>query len=169
MEHWSGIIGAISGALVTGILFVFRDFASFSQSRKREKRELLIGKYESLYSDIESYSSGIGMLAINIMGHVGFEDEIDLDNLTSKVDMGPIMMKGNFYAPAISNELSELKELNGRFMTTFGKIVFVDKSDSDQRIEIASKCIDISQEIAEKATISCRKLSSIAEKLIHDS
>lgn len=168
MEYWGGIVGAVSGALATGIIFVFRDYAGFSQNRKREKRELLIEKYESLYSGIESYSSGIGMFAIEIMGHVGFGDKIDFDGLKSRVDLGPLMMKGNFYAPEISKELEDLKTLNGKFLTTFGKIVFIDKGASDDRLEIASKCVDISQEISEKANVVCRKLSAVAEKLIHD-
>lgn len=53
MEHWSGIIGAISGALVTGIVFVIRDFSSFAQNRKREKRELLMKK-DILFRETES-------------------------------------------------------------------------------------------------------------------
>lgn len=168
MIVWPAIVGAIAGALVTGLMFLVRDSRQQALDRKREKRGLLITKFEKLYSELEEYASGLSIFAIDVLAFVQFDDEINFDAHKEKVNLGPVMMKGNFYAPELDSEFSDLRELQKKFMRKFGEIAITHKSDKETRSALVVELTDISHEVSEHTEKMCEKLSNTAKILIHD-
>ena len=167
MNAWIGLIGTIIGAIIAGTLVHFRDSSQRRDSRRVERRALLIDKYEILHKELTDIGSNIGLLAVDLIGVASLDDKIDFEKYKSEIPMNSALMHAQLYAPEITDNVEVLKVKSVEFYRLIWQLSATGSELKNERLAIAAKALDVSGEIETLSKNAKSELSSVARQLIH--
>jgi hypothetical protein len=110
MGEWLGLIGALAGTLLGGIITSRVAGQQHQHERKIENQRRLIASCESIHELLSTISGQASTLNMGVIGALGYSSPLKGDILKEKVQLDRLKMLVDFYAPSLQGEAKSLTE-----------------------------------------------------------
>lgn len=153
------------GVLLGGTLSWLNSSSQRNHERKKERREVLLSKYEDLHCALTQVHSVLNQMAMEIVVEVSMNADIPEKPKKEKMEYEKASMLCQFYAPELSENMERLgkhiQDLN-RVSTTYA---FKGRRDKDLSVSLRDKSRDISKSIKETIETLKSQLSESARSI----
>lgn len=110
MGEWLGLIGALAGTAIGGIITYRVAGQQHRQERKIENQRRLISSCESIHELLSSISGQASTLNMGVIGDLGYSSPLKADILKEKVQFDRLRMLVDFYAPSLQGDVKSLTD-----------------------------------------------------------
>lgn len=163
MNEWLGLIGALSGTAIGGLVTYKVADQRHSFERAAEKERRLITACESIHELLSAIASQAAMLNMGVLGDLGYNLPLKGDILKEKVQLDRLHMFVDFYEPSLS---TEVKAISDQFLIVTRAVteVFMQKDRNDEwKSKTVESAAIASQEITKLAQVAQEKLGQIVQ------
>lgn len=108
MEGWLGLIGALAGTAIGGLVTYKVAAQQNTYARHIEAQRRKIEAMESIYELLSSLASFGSTLNMGVIGDLGYNVPFKADFLKEKVQFDRLRMLIDFYAPALKPKIKEM-------------------------------------------------------------
>ena len=162
MEAITGLIGTIVGACIAGYFVFHREKKQREHEQQKQKRELLLQKYEQIYKDLSNYSHFVGEISMQMISEVGYGGKFDPGKFTATLKDCDLAMNITFYAPEISEQLQDIEAqhtIAARAMTEF---LLKSEASHEERSKFTGDAAVASAMLTKTVKEAQEKLASLA-------
>ncbi len=132
MEALIGLAGVVVGSLITGLFLLWSNRQNHQHEEEKEKRRLLLEKYELIYSGLLSYQSLANEISLQMLSEAGYSGKFDGKQISKDYASSNLKMNVSFYAPELCDIVDEMDvkhSIIGRAVTEF----ILDKEQSKNK------------------------------------
>jgi hypothetical protein len=164
MAIWVGVIAALGGALVGGGLALLNARLQFKQQVHRDRQKLLLSKLEELYDLIGRVRRSYEASALErVNAYLSIETPAEvMDAIPTPIERVQLLV--SFYAPALTDDLSEFDKLRITYGKVIGNAILQSKSDTKSQ----QKALATLQVESQKIDNACRALQARVVALSRD-
>jgi gas vesicle protein len=122
MEALVGLIGTVVGAAIAGAFVFLKDKQQHNFERAKEKKKLLLEKYELIYKELIIYQEFATDISMQMISEVGYSGKFNVNKIRKDIKDTNLKMNASFYAPQLSHVLEEIEQKHtiiARAMTEF--------------------------------------------------
>ena len=122
MEAIAGLFGTIVGACIAGFFVFHRDKKQREYEQLKQKKDLLLQKYEQIYKELTNYSHFVSELSMQMISEVGYGGKFDSEKFRTTLKDCDLAMNITFYALEISEYLKNIESehtIAARALTEF--------------------------------------------------
>lgn len=167
MEALIGLTGVVIGSLITGLFLLWSNRQSHEQEEAKEKRRLLLEKYELIYSGLIAYQKLAGDISMQMISEAGYNGKFDASAISKDYASSNLKMNVSFYAP----ELIELVDAMDKQHILIGRSVaefLLDKENSKEKKQNHTGVVAVAaSELQQITNQAIEKLSALASGKVH--
>lgn len=157
MDEWMGIIGTIIGVILGGLITWFLSEEQRKHDINKEKRELLLSKYEQIDTLLTEILGCVSSVALQIVAEAGLKSKIDPDAFKNGMPMDKTSMLINFYAPELHDGQEQLKK-----QTTFlYEHLFKHVSNVDKTEKFMAESAITAHELSKNTSITVKSMKAM--------
>lgn len=157
MDAIIGLAGVVIGSLITGFFWIWSNRLNNEHDQAKEKRRLLLEKYELIYSGLLAYQKLANDISLQMLSEAGYGGKFDASGISKDYASSNLKMNVTFYAPKLSDlvdEMNKKHKIIARLATGF----ILDNGQSG----------DSKEQSAGKATIAATELQNITQEAIEE-
>ena len=110
MKEWIGLIATISGVITGGLITAGVGRLQRKHDIEKEKRALLLLKYEELHSLLGELKDCVNLLTNQIISEAAFDSKFDPKAIKSRIPTERITMLIEFYVPELEENHEYIKK-----------------------------------------------------------
>lgn len=131
MNEWLGLIGALAGTAIGGLVTYKVADQKHAFERAAEKERRLITACESIHGLLSEIASQASALNMGVIGDLGYSSPLKADILKEKVQLDRLQMLVDFYTPSLSGDV---KAISDQFAIVSRAVaeVFLEKNRNDE-------------------------------------
>jgi hypothetical protein len=166
MEAWLGLIGALAGTAIGGLVTYKVANQQHGHERRTEKERRLISAYESIHDLLATIAGQASTLNLGVLGAVGFNSPIKGNLLTEKVQLNRLHMLTDFYAPTLAPDVKAISDQFVIVSRTVGETMLQKQQTDEWRTEMAKTAVFASAELAKLVQSAQTKLAELARSVV---
>jgi hypothetical protein len=110
MKEWIGLIGTVSGVIIGGLITLGAGHQQRKHDIDKEKRALLLLKYEELHSLLGELVDCVNILTNQVMSEAAFDSKFDPKAIKNRIPTERITMLIEFYVPELEANHEYIKK-----------------------------------------------------------
>jgi hypothetical protein len=166
MGEWLGLIGAILGTTIGGVIAYYTTGQQHLHERRLENHRRLIASYEAIHELLSTIADQASTLNMGVIGDLGYSTPLKGDLLKEKVQLDRLHMLVDFYAPVLKDDV---KNISNQFAIVYRAVceVFLQRNRNDEWKEKTVESTAIASiEITKLAQQAQAKLASFVQPLV---
>lgn len=164
-----GIIGTIVGTLLGGLIAWWHGRDQRIHELKKEKRELLLSKYEKLHELLGQAHTYLNELAMQVISEAAFDLKFDPSKIKSRMQYGEITMLIEFYVPELKEHFSYIDKQSKTLSETVVKFIAEENKTQEFKVESIAMAKELMKVTSNTITSAKEKLASIAAETLRAS
>jgi hypothetical protein len=169
MGEWLGLIGALAGAAIGGIITYRVSGQQHRHERKIENQRRLIVSYEAMHELLSTISSQASTLNMGVIGDLGYNARLKGDILKEKVQLDRLRMLVDFYAPSLQKDVKSLTEQFALVIYAVTETVLQKDRNDEWKTKTVKSAALASIEIARVAQDAQTKLAGLIRPVLSES
>ncbi len=161
-----GIIGTIVGTMLGGLITWWHGRDQRIHELKKEKRELLLSKYEKLHELLGQAHTYMNELAMQVISDAAFDIKFDPANIKSKMQHSEITMLIEFYVPELKEYFSYIDKQSKSLSETAVKYIAEENKTQEFKVESIAMAKELMKVISNTITGAKEKLTTIASETL---
>ena len=105
-----GIIGTIVGVILGGLVTWFHGKEQRKHDINKEKRELLLSKYEELHTLLCTFEDCVSSMVVQIIAEATLDSKLDPKAIKKRIPTEKMAMLIEFYIPDLKNDHEYIKK-----------------------------------------------------------
>lgn len=166
MTAWLGLIGAILGTAIGGIIAYYTAAQKLKHERNLDKDKRLIASFESIHELLSKVSDQASILNIGILGDLGFGNRLKGDLIKEKVPLDRLRMLVDFYAPTIRGEVQEISNQFAIIVRSATEVLLQKERSEDWKGKTVEASAIASVEITNLTKKAQEKLSVLVKPIV---
>jgi hypothetical protein len=166
MEALLGLIGALAGTAIGGLVTYKVANQQHVHERRTEKERRLIAAYESIHDLLTTIAGQASTMNLGVLGAVGFNSPIKGDLLKEKVQLDRLRMLVAFYAPTLGPDVKAISDQFAIVSRAVGETILQKDQTDEWRSKMAEMAVFASVEITKLAQSSQDKLAGLARSIV---
>ena len=167
MEALIGFFGTLLGAAIAGGFTFYKDRQQRGYDREREKRELLIEKYEDIYQQLNKWAISANSITMEMLSETGFGGKFDASKF-SPADETVVKMNVQFYAPELTSKIENISNQYAIVLRAVTNFLLDDNITKSGKEEITSNTAVASTKLFREIESVQRELAKIVNKRFLD-
>lgn len=159
MEAIIGIAGTIIGVILGGVISWLHGKDQRSHEVAKERRQLLLSKYEDLHELLSSVQGCVYDLLMQLLSEAAYDVSFDASKIRNKMPMNQVKMIIDFYIPELKEDLEYLNKQTVSLYQIVGKSVLTENKTKAYQAELAVTANELSDVIAKTVTSMKEKLA----------
>lgn len=156
MKEWIGIIGTVSGVILGGGITWFLGNRQREHDVNKEKRTLLLSKYEELHTLLGELQDCVSILTTQILSEAVTGSKFDSKAIKKRMPTEKIAMLIQFYVPELEKDHEYIKKQTNFLYEHIGKHLLELNKTKQFKIESAAMATELSK--ATSSTVASMKL-----------
>ena len=162
MKEFIGIIGVLVGGFLTWFIG--------SRQRKfeleKEKRALLISKYEELHKTLGELSDSVAEYTTPILSDLTLDSGLDFSNINKRIPSDKVDMLIEFYVPELKDDHEYIKKQINFLYEHISKYTLQVPRTKEFRLESAVMAQELNKTTKNTVISMKKKLANLAGKLL---
>jgi hypothetical protein len=168
MEEWMGIVGTILGVILGGLVTWLLGNEQRKHERNKEKRELLLLKYEELHTLLGHIQGCVNTMVMQIVSEAALDSKFDPKAIRSEMPREKVTMLIDFYVPELKEDNEYIKKQTTFLYEHVTKHILEINKTQQFLVESAVIAKELAK-VTSKTIISMKsKLASSAMKLLEN-
>lgn len=162
MQEFTGIIGVLVGGLLTW-------FVSSRQRKfdlEKEKRALLIAKYEELHKTLGELSDSVAEYTAPILTDLAFDSGFDFSKVKNRIPSDKVDMLIEFYVPELKGDHEYIKKQVNFLYEHISKHALQVSRTETFKLKSAVMAQELNKATKQTVTQMKKKLAELAGELI---
>jgi macrodomain Ter protein organizer (MatP/YcbG family) len=164
-----GIIGTIVGTLLGGLISWWHGRDQRTHELRKEKRDLLLAKYERLHELLGEAHGYLNELAMQVISEAAFDLKFDNSKIKSKMLHGEITMLIEFYVPELKEEFSYIDKRSKSLSETVVRFIAEENKTQEFKVESVAMASELMKVISKTIISAKEKLASVAGEALKTS
>ncbi|WP_162313368.1 hypothetical protein [Pseudoxanthomonas yeongjuensis] len=166
MEAWLGLIGALAGTAIGGLVTYKVANQQHVHERRTEKERRLIAAYESIHDLLTTIAGQASTLNLGVLGAVGFNSPIKGDLLKEKIQLDRLRMLTDFYAPTLASDVKAISDQFAIVSRAVGETMLQKQHTDEWRSKMAETAALASAELTNLVQSAQKKLADLARSVV---
>jgi hypothetical protein len=166
MAEWIGLIGAVLGTAIGGVIAYYTTGQQHKHERQLENHRRLIASYEAIHELLSTIAGQASTLNMGVIGDLGYGTPLKGDILKEKVQLDRLRMLVDFYAPALKEDVKNISEQFAVVARSVGEVIFQKNKDDTWKGKTVESAAMASIEITKLAQQAQAKLALLVEPLV---
>ncbi|HKK44375.1 MAG TPA: hypothetical protein VJ964_02560 [Balneolaceae bacterium] len=167
MEALFGLIGTVVGASIAGAFVYFKDRQQHDFERTKEKKTLLLEKYELIYKELLIYQAFASDVSMQMISEAGYSGKFDQTKIRKEIKDTCLKMNVSFYASELSVVYEEINIKYTIIMRAMAEFVLKFDASKDQKGKLTGEAAIALSEMSDLITKAQDQLSKLALEQIN--
>lgn len=154
MEAWLGLIGAVVGTALGGVIAYLTTTQQQKHERQTESRRKLLSSYEEIHQLLTAVAAQANMFNMGVLGDIGYSTPFRADIAKENPQFERLRMLIDFYAPSLSLETEKLWQQYAVIVRAVGEVILQKDRNDDWKTKTV-----------EASTIACIEMAKQSKKL----
>jgi glutamate synthase domain-containing protein 3 len=167
MDAIIGLIGTIIGAAIAGGFVYFKDKQQHDFEVTKERRSLLIEKYELIYKEFDLYQAFATDISMQMISEAGYRGKFNPDKIRKDIKSANLRMNITFYAPELLDIFEKIDKKYLLIIRTMGEFILKFDASKDQKGKLTGEAAIALAEMGNLIGEAKDQLSKSVGKQIH--
>lgn len=167
MEAAIGLIGTIIGACIAGGFMHYKDSKNRVFEKEKDKKALLLSKYEEIYKDLSAYSGFANEISMQMISEAGFSGKFDSKDITYNLKNNNLKMNVMFYAPELAYKIAHIDEKYIIIIESMTNFLLKETTTPEEKVKLTGNATVASIELSRLVTNAQEELALLTKKLIN--
>lgn len=167
MDAIIGFVGTVIGAAIAGGFVYFKDKQQHDFEVSKERRSLLVEKYELIYKELDLYQAYATDISTQMILEVGYSGKFDPNKIRSEIKNANLRMNITFYAPELLEIFEKIDKKYQIIVRAMGEFILKFDASKDHKGKLTSEATIALAETGNLIGEAKDKLSKLAGKQIH--
>lgn len=169
MNEWLGLIGALTGTAIGGLIAYRVASQQHRHERQTENHRRLIASCESIHELLSIIARQASTLNMGVIGDLGYNSPLKADILKEKVQLDRLRMLVDFHAPSLQNDLKSITEQFEIVSLAVGETLLHKDRNDAWKTKTVKSAIMASIEITKLAQGAQTKLAELVRSILTQS
>ena len=169
MGEWLGLIGALAGTALGGIITYRVAGQQHQHERKIENQHRLIASCESIHELLSTISGQASTLNMGVIGDLGYSSPFKANIVKEKVQLDRLRMLVDFYAPALQGDVKNLTDQFAIVSVAVAETLLQKDRNDEWKTKTVQSATIASMEIAKLAQEAQTKLAVLIRSALDES
>ena len=157
MEALFGLIGTVVGAAIV----YFKDRQQHEFERTKEKKELLLEKYELIYKELSIYQAFASDVSMQMISETGYSGKFDQNQIRKDIKNTNLRMNVSFYAPQLSEVFKEINKKYTIIMRAMAEFILKYDASKNEKGKLTGEAAIALSEMSDLITKAQEQLSKL--------
>jgi hypothetical protein len=168
MEDWMGIIGTVLGVILGGYVTWFLSSEQRKHDLTKEKRELLLAKYEELHELLAQLNGCINSMVLQIVTEAAMNSKFDPKQIRNQMPTEKVSMLIDFYVPELKHDHEYIKKQTNFIYEHVCKHILEENKSKQFLVESAVTAQELSKATTKIVASMKSKLATSAGALLEN-
>ncbi|PHR52139.1 hypothetical protein [Cycloclasticus sp.] len=161
MEALIGVVGTIIGATIAGVFLFHKDKRQYNFEKEKARRELLLTKYEEIYSNLADYSGFAQEISVLMIGDAGYGSKFDATKLQTNLKENKLKMNVMYYAPELQDDIVEIDAKQTVVARALTKYLLDQNNNEESKGKLTGETAIASAELSKLTAKAQEKLAAL--------
>jgi HAMP domain-containing protein len=166
MGEWLGLIGAVLGTAIGGVIAYYTTGQQHRHERSLENHRRLIASYEAIHELLSTIAGQATTLNMGVIGDLGYATPLKGDLLKEKIQLDRLRMLVDFYAPALKDDVRNISDQFAIVFRAVGEVILKKNRDDAWKGKTVESVAIASIEITKLTQEAQVKLASLVQPLV---
>ena len=162
MEALIGLAGVVVGSLITGLFLLWSNRQNHQHEEEKEKRRLLLDKYELIYSGLLAYQKLANDVSLQMLSEAGYSGKFDSSAISKDYASSNLKMNVTFYAPELRDLVDEMDKNHTIIGRTAAEFLLEKDQSKERKGNQAGVAAIAAAELQKITDQAIEKLASLA-------
>lgn len=167
MGEWLGLIGALAGAAITGIITYFTAGQQYRNARQQEIDQRLIASFEEIHQLLTSVASLAATLNMRVIGDLGYNTPFKAESIKETAQLERLRMLVNFYAPTLNPDIEAVTEKYAVIIRAMSEVILKTDRNNDWKKRTLEASAVASIDLTKLAVEGQKKLAALVRPIVN--
>lgn len=167
MEALIVLAGVVVGSLITGLFLLRSNRQSHEQEEAKEKRRLLLEKYELIYSGLLAYQKLASDISMQMISEAGYSGKFDTSAISKDYASSNLQMNVSFYAPELIDLVDAMDKKYVLIVRSVAEFLLDKENSKEKKENLTGVAAITASELQQITNRAIKKLSALASGKVH--